>query len=101
MRYDALVQRLKTSVFDSAGHTSSELRRAVGDQRLQDVPETLRDYVAKVAKYAYKVTDDDVAALKAAGYSEDQIFEITASAAVGTALARLDRGMAAVRESGR
>jgi len=99
MRYDALVQRLKAAVFDSAGHASGELRRAVAEQRLEDVPTPLRDYVAKVAKYAYKVTDEDVAALKSAGYSEDQIFEITASAAVGAALARLDRGMAALRES--
>jgi alkylhydroperoxidase family enzyme len=100
MRYDALVQRLKDAVFDSTGHTSRELRRAVADQRLNDLPETLRDYVAKVAKYAYKVTDEDVTALKAAGYSEDQIFEITASASVGAALARLERGMAAVKGSG-
>jgi hypothetical protein len=42
---------------------------------------------------AYKVTDKDIEALKQAGYSEDAIFEITISAAVGAAYARLERGL--------
>jgi hypothetical protein len=101
MRYDSYVQRLRAAVFDSGGHTSPELRRAVAEQRLNDVPENLRDYVAKVAAHAYKVTDEDVLALKAAGYSEDELFEITGSTAVGAALMRLERGMNALRSSGR
>jgi 50S ribosomal subunit-associated GTPase HflX len=101
VRYEAFVQRLKAAVFDSAGHTPIELRRAVAEQRMGDVPQNLRNYVAKVAQHAYKVTDDDVAALKAAGYTEDQLFEITGSAAVGAALLRLQRGMDAVNESRR
>jgi alkylhydroperoxidase/carboxymuconolactone decarboxylase family protein YurZ len=38
-----------------------------------------------------------VAALRAAGYSEDAIFEIVASVAVGAGLGRLERGLAALR----
>jgi alkylhydroperoxidase family enzyme len=53
--------------------------------------------VDKVAQHAYKVTDEDVAALQAAGNSDDAVFEVTVAAALGAALARLERGMAALR----
>ena len=39
------------------------------------------------------MTDEQVDALKAAGHSEDEIFEATSSAALGAALYRLERGM--------
>jgi hypothetical protein len=38
-----------------------------------------------------------LAALQRAGQSDDSLFEITVAAAVGAALHRLDRGMAALR----
>ena len=41
--------------------------------------------VEKVADHAYRVTDEDVAAVRAAGLSEDQIFEIVVCAAIGQA----------------
>lgn len=62
-----------------------------------DVPAALAPFVDKVAQHAFAVTDEDVRALGEAGYSEQAIFEITASAAVGAGLARLERGLAALR----
>ena len=53
----------------------------------------------KLTEHAYKVTDEDIAALKRAGYSEDQVFEITAATAVGAALLRLETGMRVLTES--
>jgi alkylhydroperoxidase family enzyme len=50
-------------------------------------------YLRKVRSGAYAVTDADVEALKAAGYSEDEIFEQTVSAAVSAGLLRLDAGL--------
>ena len=50
-------------------------------------------YLDKVRRHAYKTTDEDVAALKDAGYSEDEIFEHTVSAAVAAGLERLDAGL--------
>ena len=50
-----------------------------------------------MARHAYKLTDDDLNALRRAGSSEDAIFEITVSAALGAALDRLERGLAALR----
>lgn len=94
-RYDGLTQRLVGTVLSTPGATSSELRRAVLERGT--VPPPLASYVDKVATRADTVTDADVAALAQAGYSEDAIFEITVSAAVGAALSRLERGLAALR----
>jgi len=50
-----------------------------------------------VALHAYKVTDEDLAALKRAGNSDDVLFEATVSAALGAALGRWSAGSAALR----
>jgi alkylhydroperoxidase family enzyme len=98
-RYDTFVAKLKAAVFESPGTVSTELRRAIADRQWTSVPLALAPYVEKVALHAYKVTDEDVEAVKRAGYSEDEIFEATSAAAVGAALMRLECGMAVVRAS--
>jgi alkylhydroperoxidase family enzyme len=98
MRHRELVDRLTASVLDSPGHTTSAVRRAVAFGPGTQVPDALRAYADKVALHAYRVTDEDVQALKAAGYSEDQIFEVTAAAAVGAAVRRLQRGLEVLEE---
>ena len=60
------------------------------------VPDELASYVEKVVKHAYKVTDSDIERLRAAGYSEDAIFELTLAAALGAADTRLAAGLAAL-----
>ena len=57
------------------------------------VPDDLSDWVEKVARHAYRTTDEDIESLKAAGYSEDQIFELTVAAALGASRARLERAL--------
>jgi alkylhydroperoxidase family enzyme len=111
-RYAALTRRLVDSVLLTSGHTSSELRRGIEAQAARiggrrtppapgdvgdGVPASLSGYVDKVARHAYKVTDDDVAALQRVGNSDDVLFEVTVAAALGGALARLERGLAALR----
>jgi hypothetical protein len=63
--------------------------RAVVDSAAA-APESMRDYLAKVHTRAYTITDDDVEALKAAGLTEDEIFEQTVAVAIGEGLRRLD-----------
>ena len=46
--------------------------------------------------HAYRVTDDDIAAARASGLSEDQVFEIVVCAAVGQATRQYDAAMAAL-----
>jgi len=55
--------------------------------------------VEKVAAHAWRVTDEDVEALTRAGHSEDAIFEVTAAAALGAAIMRLERGLIVLEES--
>jgi alkylhydroperoxidase family enzyme len=59
-------------------------------------PAAMEPYLEKVRCGAYRVTDGDVNELRAAGFSEDEIFEQTVSAAVSEGLVRLDAGMRAV-----
>ena len=92
-RYAGLVRRLREAVLTSSGATEPSLRAAIearsatigGRPRPTTgaVPFALQPYVEQVARHAYRVTDEDVDALRRAGYSEDAIFETTASAALG------------------
>ena len=56
----------------------------------------LAPYLEKVRLHASKVTDRDIDQLRALGFSEDEIFEHTVSAAVAAGLERLDAGLAAL-----
>jgi len=69
-----------------------ELRRlaAAGPAR----PPQLTPYLEKVRSRAYSITDPDVAELKAAGVSEEEIFEATVSVAIEEGLRRLDAARA-------
>lgn len=102
-----LARALEESILTAPGDTGTALRQAVEARSAElggrpgpaagEIPEALRAYVDKVARHAYKVTDRDIEELKAAGYSEDAIFEITLSAALGAGMSRLERGLAALR----
>ncbi|MGH7529408.1 MAG: hypothetical protein ACREMN_03410 [Gemmatimonadales bacterium] len=102
MRYEALQRQLVDAVLASPGETTPAVRRAVFGRgkapghATAALDEPLASYVEKVARHAYKVTDADVAALTKAGYSDDAIFELTVAAAVGAAMHRLGRGLAAL-----
>lgn len=92
------MRRLADAVLTSPGTLDPSIRRAAAGEA--DVPEALRDYVDKVARHAYKVTDEDTEVLRAAGYSEDQIFEATVGCALGACLRRLDAGLSAIDGGG-
>ena len=106
-RHAEKIQNLMNSVLNSPGHSSSQLRRSVEQKAAahagrfpansDPLPQELAGYVDKIALHAYKVTDEDIMALREAGYSEDAIFEVTISAALGAGMARLDRGIAAMK----
>jgi alkylhydroperoxidase family enzyme len=70
------------------------LRTAARPER--PAPPEFAAYLEKVRRHAYKVTDRDVEALKQLGFTEDEIFEHTVSAAVAAGLERLDAGLAAL-----
>ena len=70
------------------------LRTAAQPER--PAPPEFAAYLEKVRLHAYKVTDRDMEALKDLGFTEDEIFEHTVSAAVAAGLERLDAGLAAL-----
>ena len=93
-RHAARVAGLRRAVFDSPGVSGLAERAAAASA--DGVPLPLDAYVAKVDGAAYRITDADVAALQAAGCSEEEIFEVTVAAAVGAALRGLEAGMRAM-----
>ncbi|HWH59798.1 MAG TPA: hypothetical protein VN682_19365 [Terriglobales bacterium] len=87
----ALVKR----ILEGAGEASTSERRAAFDNNgLAGPPGALAD---KVARYAYRVIDEDMTAAKESGFSEDQIFEIVVCAAVGQATRQNDAALAALQ----
>ena len=106
-RHAGLPQRLKESILGPKGTVDPALRRAAEARAgelaggppadVAAIPEDLRAYVDTVARHAYRVTDEDVEALRRAGYSEDAIFEVSAAVSVGAGMARLERGLAALK----
>ncbi len=106
-RYAANKQSLIDAVLSSPGDASLVLRRAVAarsaqlgtrsTQYIEQVPIELERYIARVALYAYQTTDQDIEDLRNVGYSEDAIFEITLSAALGAGMVRLECGLAALK----
>jgi len=76
------------------GQASSEARRAAFDNA--GAPAAGAALIDKVARAAWQITDEDVAAARAAGLSEDEIFELVVCAAYGQANRQLEAGLAAV-----
>lgn len=86
----AVVER----VLHGSATTTGDDRRAAYDNA--QVPEPARALIDKVSKHAWKVTDEDIAAAKQAGLSDDQIFELAVAAALGQATRQLDAALAAL-----
>jgi hypothetical protein len=89
-----LHRELVTRVLDSEAQAPPELRRAAFDNAGLDEP--ISTLIEKVANHAHQVIDDDVAAVRAAGLSEDAIFEIVVCAAIGAADRQYSSAVAAL-----
>jgi hypothetical protein len=84
------LEALVTRILEGEGRASREARKAAFD-----APAGLLD---KVARTAWKITDEDVAAAKAT-QSEDEVFETVVCAAVGQAKRQYDAALAALEEA--
>ena len=85
---------LVTRILEGDGTASHAQRRAAFDNA--GLAKPLHVLVDKVAMHAYKVTVEDIAAARAAGLSEDQIFELVVCAAIGQATRQYDTALAAL-----
>ena len=88
---DAARRALIARILDGEGDASRAQRRAAFDNAGE--PRALID---KVARHAARVGDDDFAAARAAGLTEDQLFELTICAAVGEANRQYEAALAAL-----
>jgi hypothetical protein len=94
-RYAQVVSAFRDAVLRGKAVLSPTIRRVAlegGDAGSESAA-----YLAKVRAHAYRVTDEDVAALRRAGWTEETIYEVTIAAAAGEGLRRLDVGLAALR----
>jgi alkylhydroperoxidase family enzyme len=96
--YSAKIARLRRAGLEQPGALSPQERRECAEG---EPPARLAADVQKVRRRAYTVTDADLAALREAGCSEEEIFEATVCAALGAGLARLERGLALLGEDHR
>jgi alkylhydroperoxidase family enzyme len=81
-------------ILEGDGQASHAQRRAAFDNAALDEP--LATLVGKLTNQAPEVTDQDVAAVRASGLSEDQIFELVVCAAVGHSTRQHDAALAAL-----
>ena len=100
------VKDLIEAVLRGPGESQEELRQillgravdlSLGGDTIEP-PENLKVYSDKVARWAHKVLDEEVVELREAGYSDDQIFELTICSALGAGTARFEAGLAALEE---
>lgn len=91
-------QALVRRILEGPGHASLSERRAAFDNR--DLAAPLDELFHKIAAHAYRVTDEDIAVAKRAGFSEDKIFEIVVCAAVGEASRQHGAALAALEAAG-
>jgi alkylhydroperoxidase family enzyme len=90
---------LVTRILEGDGEASlSERKAAFNNSRLTG---PLGAIVDKVARHAYRVTDEDINAARVSGLSEDQVFEIVVCSAIGQATRQCDAAFAALDEATR
>ena len=93
-RHGPKVEALRERILKGSGHLDSSIRLAAAEGG--KLPSELMSYVGKVADRSYAITDSDVEDLRRDGYTEDQIFELTLSSALGAGLRKLDIGLSAL-----
>ena len=90
-RKRALHQALVDRVLKREGRASPELQACAF--RNAEVPAPLQALIGKVAARPAEITDADFAAAKAAGFGEDQLFELVVCAAVGQSARLYEAGL--------
>lgn len=93
----AAYRALEDRILNGAGRASPQQRaRAFGNSGLSA---PLDELLGNVARRPAQVTDADFAAARAAGFSEDELFELVICAAVGQSARLYDAGLAALAEA--
>lgn len=91
----ALFLAVEASVLDGPGTLPPAERRAAAEGLLGG---PLSGLAQKTREAAWKVSDDEVAALTASGVGDDAIFEAVVASALGAARLRLDAALRSLEE---
>ena len=83
-------------VLEGPGECDAAIRRAAASGA--KAPLDLQPLIDKIHQHAWRVTDEDVAALQKV-YGDDRMFEIIVSAALGASRRRLFAGLDALEEA--
>jgi alkylhydroperoxidase family enzyme len=94
-RFHSLLEATEAAVLRGPGTTTADLRQALAGG---DAPDELRALADKIRRHAYRVTDEDLDALRPR-YSEDQLFEVVIATVLGAATDRLRAGLRALEEA--
>jgi hypothetical protein len=94
------VQTAIDALLGPSGKSDLALRMAVFEKTRTSAGEIpaaqLRALVEKIDARPWTVNDEDFIKLRQAGYSEDQIFELTVAAAAGAGVRRFEAGLRAI-----
>jgi hypothetical protein len=85
---------LVSRILEGEGRASRKERRGAFDNA--GLGEPMRTLISEVAEHPTNVTDEDFARARASGLSEDQIFEMVISAAIGQATRQYNTALAAL-----
>ena len=91
----AAIQRVREAALRSRGVTDPDVRTSAREGT--PVPPPLGPYLDKVRAAARTITDEEVDGLRAAGWSEESLVELTIAAAMGEAGRRHDAVLRALR----
>lgn len=87
-------QALENRIVEGDGEASRSDRRAAFNNC--GLHGAVKIFADKVARHAYRVTDEDFTDAKRSGISEDQLFEIAVCAAVGQATRQYETALEAL-----
>ncbi len=96
-RVRAAHRRLVRRILDGDGRAPQASRQRAFDNA--ELVEPLRGVINKVAQRPSEMTDQDIELVKAAGCSENEIFELVVCAAIGQATRQYEAGLAALDEA--
>lgn len=92
-------ERLVARILDGDGRASRSQRKGAFENAGLEAP--LAAFADKVAAHSRDITDADFHGLRAAGLTEDQIFEIAICSAVGQATRQYERAHRALEAADR
>ena len=90
-------RRLVNRILQGPGQAPADQRAHAFDN--VELPEPLHPLIDKVATRSAQVTDADFAGALAAGFTDDQLFELVICAAVGESTRQYEAGLAALHEA--